>query len=218
MREIIEKYKNDPLIKKKLIMMVIGVSLMGFSLSFLREVDLGTDPFTFMNLTLSGRLHMLFGTWQLFLNILMLIIGWFWNKKLLGPGTIYNMVGIGYISDFFKYIWDNNIPREIFTEYPSRALVFIAALVVFAISAAIYMNSDCGLSPYDLLANNTANSIKLLPFFVKRMAFDFCAILIGIIAGSIPNIGTICIAAALGPAISAVGKVMRKMIFKETVE
>ncbi len=215
MRELIDKYRNDRLLGRKMLLMFIGVSIMGFSLSFLREANLGTDPYTFMNLTLSGRMKILFGTWQLFLNLLILVIGWFWNKKLIGPGTIYNMVGIGYISDFFCYIWDKTIPREVFIDFPSRAIVFAIALFVFAIAAAIYMNSDCGLSPYDLFCFQVGHSVKNVPFFLMRMICDFSAIFIGFLAGTRPSIGTICIALALGPAISIVGRAMKKFVLPE---
>ena len=46
-------YISQPDFKKRLIVMNIGVFLMGLFLSLLIKVDLGTDPCTFMNWTIS---------------------------------------------------------------------------------------------------------------------------------------------------------------------
>ncbi|MDY6356004.1 MAG: hypothetical protein SPL59_02000 [Catonella sp.] len=219
MREIIDKYKNDPLFKKKLFLSFIGVFFMGFFLAFLRKADLGTDPYTFMNVTVVGKINanrqiILFGTWQLILNIIMLVIGWFWKKTLIGPGTVINMVGVGYVSDLFYFITSKTIPDAVFTTFPQRAIIFAVALFGFAIAAAVYMSADCGLSPYDLLCNQTGFSIKKVPFAITRICCDFIPIIVGVLLGGKLNIGTVFIGLALGPAIQAVGKFMNEHILK----
>lgn len=81
------KLKNDANFKKKFTVMAIGVFFMGFFLSFLINVNLGTDPCTFMNVTISSRLHILFGTWQLILNAILLVLVILYARNLIGPGT-----------------------------------------------------------------------------------------------------------------------------------
>ena len=72
MLDSLQKWFKDYLtqkdFKKRLIIMNIGVFFMGFFLSFLIKVNLGTDPCTFMNLTISRFLGISFGNWQLLLN------------------------------------------------------------------------------------------------------------------------------------------------------
>lgn len=58
---------------KIIILTLISVIMMGFAISFLNLVDLGTDPFTYMNLSIAGRFGISFGNWQVFLNILMFL-------------------------------------------------------------------------------------------------------------------------------------------------
>ena len=86
--------------------MSIGIFFMGFVLSFLIEVDMGTDPCSFMNVSISERLPISFGTWQLICNILLFIPQILWGRKYIGPGTVFNMVFIGYIADFFRWIFN----------------------------------------------------------------------------------------------------------------
>ena len=194
--------------------MLIGVFLMGFFLSFLIKVDLGTDPCTFMNLTISRRLGVLLGTWQLLLNSVLFVFVLIWGRKFIGLGTIANMVFIGYIADFFCFVWDKTIPSEYFTDMPSRAVIFVLALFCFIIAVSFYINANMGVSPYDAMPQIISEKvIKKVPSFAVRMLYDFIVIVVGILFGGVPNIGIVLMALFLGPVISVVGKYLNKLVF-----
>ena len=205
------KFRFD---RKKIIMCFAAVFGMGFFLSFLMLCDLGTDPCSFMNKSVSSRIGMSFGNWQLIINAAMLLIVIIWDRKHLGFGTIFNMVLIGYYVDFFEWLWGRAIPSEVFTAPASRWTVFVTALLFFMISAAVYINCDMGVAPYDALPKIITEKVSLkFPRFPKmliRMAWDFSAILIGTLAGGVPIVGIILMALFLGPAISLVGKVINR--------
>ena len=59
MRQKIYEYTHQQAFVKKLALMLIGVLCMGFFLSFLIEVNLGTDPCTFMNVAISRKFGIL---------------------------------------------------------------------------------------------------------------------------------------------------------------
>ena len=80
-------------------MMLIGNLLMGTAVGFLRMSRFGTDPFTCMNLGVSGTLRIQFGTYQLLVNVLLFLLVLVKAKDCIGAGTIVNMAGIGYIAD-----------------------------------------------------------------------------------------------------------------------
>ena len=206
--------KNKQYFKKRLIIMNIGVFFMGFFLSFLINVDLGTDPCTFMNLTISRALGISFGTWQLLLNIILFIFVILWGRQFIGFGTIANMVFVGYIADFFDWIWEKTIPETVFTEFPLRALIFVLALFLFIIAVSLYVNANMGVSPYDAMPQIISDKVlKKVPFAVIRICYDFLVILIGILFKGTPNIGIILMALFLGPVISIVGSFLNKHIF-----
>ncbi|MCR5738989.1 MAG: hypothetical protein K6G43_04170 [Lachnospiraceae bacterium] len=201
-----------------LVMVVVAVLCMGISLSFLLETDLGTDPYTFMNVSITGKIHWTLGNWQLLFNTLMLIIVILITKlKLIGPGSIANMVLIGYTVDFCRWLIHRaGVPDDYFMGPVARPVTFIISLFAFLVSAAVYMNSRMGLSPYDGLGFIICTSTKKVPFFLLRIFFDSAAVLIGIIFGMLPNIGTILMALFLGPVITWIGKLMEKYIFKKS--
>ena len=215
----IKKYFTDYFTQKdfvkRLIIMNLGVFFMGFFLSFMIEANLGTDPCTFMNLTLSNYLGMTFGNWQLLLNSCMFVIVIIFGRKLIGFGTIANMVFIGYIADFFRFmVWDKIIPRRYFEEFPSRGIIFGIALTMFIFSVAFYINANMGVAPYDAIPQILSEKVfKKVPFPIIRIAFDSLAIIIGIVFHGIPTIGMILMALFLGPVISLVGKFLNKYVF-----
>ena len=183
---------------------------MGFALSFLILCDLGTDPFTFMDKNISGRIGLSFGTWQLILNILLLIIVIISDRKLINIGTVLNMILIGYYADFFDWIWAKVIPDSTFTAPVSRGVIFVLALAGFIISAAIYMNTDVGIAPYDAMAVLLSHRFPKIPSFLCRNFMDFSCIVVGFIFGGVPLIGHFLMAIFLGPAIAMVGKRLKK--------
>lgn len=207
------KFKNDSNFKKKFTVMAIGVFFMGFFLSFLINVNLGTDPCTFMNVTISSRLHILFGTWQLILNAILLVLVILYARNLIGPGTVANMVCIGYISDFFRFIWSKIIPDFVWTSAPYRYIIFALALLLFVIAASLYMNADMGVAPYDAVPIIISKYLlKKIPFKFIRMGFDGSVLLIGFLLGGKIEIATVLMVFLLGPTITAVGGFLGKML------
>ncbi len=196
--------------KKRVLLCFVAVFGMGFFLSFLILCDLGTDPCTFMNRSLAQRIGMSFGNWQLIMNIAMLLFVIAFGRHLIGFGTFFNMILIGYYADFFDWVWGKVLPAGTFTNPVSRWAIFIVALVCFVISAAVYMNSEVGVSPYDATANILSSKVKKVPFFLFRICYDYLAILIGVLAGMRPNVGILLMAVMLGPAVSLVGSKMKR--------
>lgn len=209
-----ENYIHQPFFKQRFIIMMLGVFFIGFSLSFLIRCNLGTDPCSFMNITVSRRLGILFGTWQLLLNAVLLVIVLLFGRNHIGFGTLANMVLIGYVADFFGWIWDRTIPVECFKEMPSRAIIFVLAFSLFVIAASLYMNADMGVAPYDAIPLMIRKYIfPDVPFARIRICFDFSVVLIGVLSGGIPNIGIILMSMFLGPVITAVGKFLNVNVF-----
>jgi len=214
----LDRFKNN---KKEfaanVCMVVIAVLCMGISLGFLLETDLGTDPYTFMNVSISSKIGWTLGNWQLTLNAVMLLIVMIVTGiNHIGPGSVANMVLVGYTVDFTRWIIGKNFEEGFFMGPVARPVTFILGLVGFLISAAVYMNSRLGLSPYDGLGKIICDAFKRIPFFITRIVFDSCAVLIGFLFGARPRIGTILMAVFLGPAITTVGSFMDKYIFKKS--
>ena len=205
-------YKQDKLFVR-LPIMLFSVIMMGFCLSWLILVNWGTDPCSAMNLAISARLGISFGTWQASLNIALFIIVILCGGNDIGYGTFANMFLVGYSSDFFSWVWSKVLPAGFLDPMGIKIAVFVVAIIVFVFVAAIYMDSGLGMAPYDAIPFIIKDKVlKKVPFKVIRTALDFTAILISVVLGRKVGIATICMALLLGTVIEFVGHKMKKIL------
>ena len=148
MKEIIQGFYQKKHFWTRLILVIAAVILMGFALSWLLLVDLGTDPCTLLNQTISTRLGISIGNWQALFNTVLLIFVIIFGGRNLGFGTLANMFLVGYSIDFFSWIWAKVLPADLFTSMGVRIAVLIPALVLFILAASFYMDVDMGTAPY----------------------------------------------------------------------
>lgn len=199
--------------QKRVKFCITGVLLQGFFLSFLIKVNLGTDPYTFMNVSIAERIGWTFGNWQLAINALLLVFVLLTSRlRYLGFGTLANMVLIGYTADFGCFLWNRLLPASVFTQASTRIPIFTVTLVGFLVSAAVYMNAGMGLSPYDAPPCILHEHAGKVPYFIIRIIWDYGAILVGLLAGGTPTVSNLIMAVALGPIITLIGKAMRKVL------
>lgn len=204
--------------------MIISILGMGLFLSLLIEVNFGTDPCSFMNRNVASRFGLTLGNLQVIANAIMFILSLIFARKLIGFGTFFNWICIGYIADFFCAIWKRAGLHDFLQLSESmnwRIIIFAFAIFFFVVTAATYMNAQLGVAPYDAIPMIISGWISKVPFFIIRICYDMLAITIGVCA-SLSNpkgmqgslFGSIILAFSIGPAVTIVGKWMRAHILK----
>ena len=194
---------------KRLTVMVAGIILMGFGIALARIAELGTDPYTCMNLGLSTAFSMSFGTWQLIMNALLIIVIIIF--KYIGIATLVNMVGIGYIADFFTSLLGSLFAQNI--PFAIRLIWLSVAVIISGLSCAMYLAPDLGSSPYDSVAFILRGITKdKLPFRIARIISDVTCVAIGFAFGSIVGIGTVAMALLTGPLVQYFSKIIKKKL------
>lgn len=188
-------------------MMVAGILLIGISVGLLRLAAFGVDPFSCMNMGISGFLGMSFGNWQLIANILLLIVVFFTARSFIGLGTVVNMVFVGYIADFVCWL-----AQDAGMESPLalRIALLLVGIVMTCAGAGIYMAADLGIAPYDAAAYVLLKAIKnRIAFRWARIITDFVCVGVGALfcllanneLSAIVGVGTIITAFLTGPLI-----------------
>lgn len=129
---------------------IIGITCISIGAALSESMQMGLDPFTALNRGASELLGFSLGNYQLVVNLIILAIVFFMKKSLLGWGTIYNMVLIGYQVDFFKSLIENMVDAGEMG-YMIRIAITILAILIFTFGVALYMDSDLGVSPYDAI-------------------------------------------------------------------
>lgn len=210
-----------PNFKKKLAFMLPAIIFMGIFVSILVELNWGTDPANFLNLNASSFLGWSLGNTTVAIYSLMLIFTFIFGSHLIGFGTIANMILIGYVVDLCRFIYANVGFHEflINSSFAIRVTFFVVALLCLVVSAAIYMNSQMGVAPYDAMPMIISSWIPKVPFAVIRILFDLLIVFSGFVIGKFSAngmqgslIGSLAMSFLLGPVITLVGKPLKKFL------
>lgn len=210
---LLQRYAGAHMMRR-ILGMLVSVFFMGATLSVLIRVQLGTDPCSCMNLGFARVTGISFGTCQLTFNVLLALIVLITNRRMIGLGTLGNMVLVGYVSDFFTWIWNQCLPPVETWGLVLRVGVMIPVLLLFVIAAAAYMTANLGMAPYDCIPFLIVNRWRKLPFFAVRVAWDALAVIIGFLLGSTVGVVTVLIALAIGPIVPWFGKFFAKRVYK----
>lgn len=205
-------FARPPKFKNRLVMVIIGVMLQGFGLSLLIKLNLGTDPCSCLTQGVIRYVPISFGTAQLLCQLVTFLFVIRFDMSLIGFGTIGNMVFLGYIADFWGWVWDRTAPEGFFQQTGVRYGLLVPVLIVFILGASTYMTAGLGTSPYDGLPFIISNHVKKLSFKAVRMIWDISFMAVGFLLGGDVGIVTVAVAFFLGPVITWVGTKLKKFI------
>lgn len=201
---------------KTFILMLCAVIVMGFGVSLLVLTQMGTDPCSAMNYGVAGKIGLSFGTYQLLFNLILLIFVIIFNRRMIGTGTIGNMVVVGYAADFFSWLRIDvcHIPTDL--PLYIRLIVLFPTLLIFVTAAACYMNSGHGMAPYDAIPFIISSKLEEKTgrknlFKVIRLSLDLLATIIGYFTGGEVGLMTVLMVILLAPVVEFTGKQFQKI-------
>lgn len=185
-------------VQGKVAFSVLGIALISLGITICNLGEVGVDPFTAMNMGISERLGLPFGTFQLFMNLAILIAVFTLDSSQLGIGTLINMVAVGYLIEFFTWVLT---PLPLIGGLVGGAMHLVVGTLVFTLGVSMYMKTRMGVSPIDAIAPIAA---KRLPFSftVCRMAQDILVMVIALVIGGPVGVFTIVSAFCIGPLIT----------------
>ncbi|MDR3138223.1 MAG: hypothetical protein LBT95_00955 [Treponema sp.] len=188
---------------------------MGFGIALMRLAAFGTDPYSCMNIGIGVKTALGFGTWQLILNGLLMVLVFFTDRRKIGFGTLFNMLGVGYLADFFLRFF-RLIPG--LSLWPVRILALPAGIIPLCFGASLYMEAALGLSPYDAVGVIISEKLGKPGWFRWiRIITDLCCVFIGFISGSAVGIGTVICAFFTGPLMVFFRRLWRTAVHNAAV-
>lgn len=188
---------------KKFTMILIGVLILGIGVALCNVIGLGVDPFAAMNIGISKTISIPLGISQMSLNILMFIALYKLSKQLMGLGTFFNMIGLGYVVEFFSNIYSKFIiiPDNLFLKFTLLCVAFI----IIGIGLSLYYTANLGLAPYDCLPIILSEKTKF-EFGTCRVFADCICVVIALIFGGNIGVSTLIIACGMGPTVQFINK------------
>ncbi|MCL1932065.1 MAG: hypothetical protein FWF55_09635 [Treponema sp.] len=198
----------------RIIFAIIGITILAIGVSFMRYAVLGVDPITCLNIGIAQQIGISFGTWQLIMCFILLVGVFIFDRSKIGFGTVYIMVAAGYTSDLFLWLITQIPFLEIFS-LEIRIAAFSIGLVFYYFGAAVYIETNMGLSPYDAVGIIIAEKIKRQNWFKWiRIGTDALCVIGGIITKSNVGIGTLVSVLLGGPLIALFRKLLIKIEIK----
>ena len=195
----------------KIIGMVLGNTLVGLSNGILRKLDLGMDPFSTFVQGFSLTFNIQFGLIQMLISIIVFSIQFLFVRKTIGIGTLYNVIFMGFTSDFMMWLLRNSSIENL--SVYAKVIIASLPLIVIGIGVAMYFDSNKGVASYDSLALGLAN-INGLNFATARIITDISCVLIGGFMGSRVGLVTLMTMLVTGQLTQYIGTpVVRKTIY-----
>lgn len=195
---------KDPLLKRRIILALVGMLLAGISVGIFKRAFFGVDPFQCFCNGWAQVVPIGFGTLYMLINAVLLVIDLFLDRHYIGISTFINLFLLGYVAEFTEGMLANMLGE---TGLAVRLLLLVVGIVLTCIAAALYYTADLGVSTYDAIPLYLADrkykvSGHILPFRVIRIACDLLCVLIGFLLGWMPGVGTIITALFMGPLIT----------------
>ena len=195
---------KDPLLKRRIILALVGMLLAGVSVGIFKRAFFGVDPFQCFCNGWAQVIPIGFGTLYMLINAVLLVIDLFLDRHYIGISTFINLFLLGYVAEFTEGILASMLGE---TGLAVRLLLLVIGIVLTCIAAALYYTADLGVSTYDaipLYLSDRKYKVfgRVLPFRVIRIGCDLLCVLIGFLLGWMPGIGTIITALFMGPLIT----------------
>ncbi len=215
-----------PVTGRKAAGVILGNIFIGIGAAGLRLSLMGNDPYTACNMALSEGFHMGLGTYQLIVNIIMLIIQLIWGRSYLGFGTIVNMCFLGYIIQYVTIVLQATIGDGTGKSFFYQLIYMLISLLALAFGLSMYQTANLGVAPYDYLALGMTDHFKP-PYFVNRVITDAVCVLLILISVGIRfitwenahlGVGTVLAAFCLGPFVNMFNRYNRKWILPQEIK
>ncbi len=211
---------------------IISTLALGIGVGFFRISCFGSDPYTAMNTGVSSLLAIPFGRYQFLSNAILILIMVFLSRELVGFGTVFNMIFVGYSADFVIWILKTPLQSAFGTaegiELPIwiRLVFLFFAFWIFSFFIASYIAANLGIAPYDALSIILEKACAgKITFSIARIIVDCVAVVIAFLTGfyqgiqwQIIGVGTICIACLSGPLIQIFRNWVEKKIDKLSID
>ena len=188
---------------KKLLLFLLGMSIIQFGVALFLRMNIGADPFTVFTQGLANTLNNLgmnvtTGTANRIILVVLFSIILLLNKNHIKIGTIICVIGVGPIIDLGVRVV-SVLPVESYSYLLKMFLIALGCFII-AIGFSILSATKVGVAPNDII-----------PFIIKerinceyrwiRICMDAFLLIGGFMLGGTVGVGTIIAMATTGPFI-----------------
>lgn len=205
---------------KRVIILLVGLTIAHLGVTLFLLADLGADPFNVLIQGIFRSIDAIFnnpiithGRVHIVISLIIIVILLFTNKSYIKIGTVLCMICGGPIIDFFNWIL-----APVFTDGMSfvvKIIVNILGCCILAFGMTIVIKSEAGTGPNDLVAVVISDRLGK-KFSIIRIIVDVTFAAVGFFLGGTVGIGTVICAFVVGPVAGVFMPINEKWIKKVT--
>lgn len=178
--------------------MLIGNIIIGFGISIGVYANLGIDPGMTFFYGITKLTGLSLGMTTAICNILFIVPLLLYDRKRIGIATIFNMLCMGYIVDFFALnVYQGNVLDAGALNY----IVMMIGIILQSFGVALYSSADMGQSPLDGIPNIVVMKTGKFSYRSIRVLQDSTLVLIGFLCNIKIGVGTLMLMFFVGPLI-----------------
>jgi uncharacterized membrane protein YczE len=178
---------------ERLVRLLIGLFLYGFTMAMMVESTLGLDPWDVFHEGLTHHLPLTFGQVTIAVGAIVLLL-WIPLKQMPGIGTVLNVIIIGLAADFGIAVIDQ--PHNLWL----RGSLLVGGVVGNGFAGALYIGAQLGPGPRDglwlALVRRTHRSVRFW-----RTTIEVTVLVVGFVLGGTVGVGTVLYALTIGPIV-----------------
>jgi len=178
-----------PLLLRKYLQAVTGITMIGVGVAFNYMADLGLGPWGVLHDGISKTIDISYGQAGILTSFLSLLL-WIPLKQKPGIATIFDAFWIGLTADFII----NIIP--VAQTLLIQIIYLITGITLIGLGTAIYVGGDLGAGPRDgIMVGLEKLGLKI---GTARTLLEFVAFLIGFLLGGKIGIASLVIVLSIG--------------------
>jgi uncharacterized membrane protein YczE len=172
--------------------LLAGLVTCGASVALMVTADLGLGPWDVLHQGIARRVGISIGIATILVGATVLML-WFPLRERPGVGTLTNVLVIGSTVDIVLSLLST--PDALW----QRWAMLLVAVPLLGVGVGLYLGAGLGPGPRDGVMTGLAK--RGLPIGVARTGIEMTALSVGWLLGGTVGLGTLYIAAGIGPAV-----------------
>lgn len=181
----------------------LGLACLAFGIFLTKYSMLGMSPWGVLHDGISQQLGISFGKVSIFLGLIILVFTTLFLNAKVGFGTIFNILLIGQIIDFFEIVFEKEL-----TTFGIQVIVLIIGVLFTTFGRSLYISSRLGPGPRDGLFVGVSRITGYQVKYVKPV-IELTVLVIGFMLGGTTGVGTVVVVLVSGYLVQFFFKILR---------
>lgn len=165
--------------------------------------NVGLAPWDALNMGLSGRLHVTYGTASVSVALLVLLADLLLREPI-GLGTVLDALGVGKMVDLLQWLHPLHAPATM----AGKAAFLLAGILIISIGQWLYMSGALGCGPRDALLVALGKKVRRVPIGAVTSALLAVVVCAAWLLGGPIGLGTVLMVALQGASLQLVCRVV----------